>query len=304
MGPTFIPLSMMQLSEQATKIAAMALSSTDAHSSLPLAAGIVQCQYAAGRLYQFPMGVLGVSLSTAVFPLLARYVARGDEQGLRQTITRALRLCFFLGIPTGAGLVALARPIVEAIFLRGKFTGGADPLSDGSRTPLILQMYCMGMPAYFVVHVLLRAFFARKETRGPMIVSSVLGVATVALTVAGFFTPLRHASMGLVTAVVFIVNAAIFGWMIQRRVGRLDWRAIFISAVRVSAATAAMVAATLASLWWVQSRTFGKLPTLVVPMAAGAAVFAAAAFVLRCPELTELRRRKQPATPVEEKKTE
>ena len=44
--------------------------------------------------------------------------ARGDAEGLRQTITRALRLCFFLGIPSGAGMVALARPIVEAIFLR------------------------------------------------------------------------------------------------------------------------------------------------------------------------------------------
>jgi len=49
---------------------------------------VVRCHYAAGRLYQFPMGVLGVSLSTAIFPLLTRYVARGEAQGLRDTLTR------------------------------------------------------------------------------------------------------------------------------------------------------------------------------------------------------------------------
>jgi putative peptidoglycan lipid II flippase len=317
MAPTFIPLSMMQISEQLSKIAAMFLSAPlDAATSswLPLSAGVVQCQYAAGRLYQFSMGVLGVSLSTAVFPLLTRYVARGDAEGLRQTIARALRLCFFLGIPSGAGMVALARPVVEAIFLRRHFTGGDDPLSDVSRTTIMLQMYCLGMPAYFVVHVLLRAFFARKETRGPMIVSSILGLATVLLTVGGFFTPLRHASMGLATAVVFSANAAIFGWMIQRRVGRLDWPAILAAAARVTGATAAMVAATLASLWWLKATlaahsawwmhhiTALRVITVMVPLLVGAAVFVAAAIVLRCPELHELRRRKQPAETGEKQK--
>jgi putative peptidoglycan lipid II flippase len=314
MAPTFIPLSMMQISEQISKIAAMFLSApVDAPTSfwLPLTAGVVQCQYAAGRLYQFSMGVLGVSLSTAVFPLLTRYVARGDAEGLRQTLSRALRLCFFLGIPTGAGMVAMSYPIVKTIFGHGHFTE-----DDVNRTTVMLQTYCLGMPAYFLVHVLLRAFFARKETRGPMIVSSTLGLATVLLTVGGFLTPLRHASFGLATAVVFAVNAAIFAWMIQRRVGRLDWPRIVTSIVRVSGASAAMVGATLASLWWVKgsllahlarwtsSSIAAKLTMLLIPLTVGTVAFLAAAWLLRCPELRELRRPRQAATNGDEKKTE
>jgi len=291
MGPTLVPLSMMQFADLATRVVAMAFTVTAASPHMPLEPGVIRCNYAAGRLYQFPLGVLAVSISTVVFPLLSRYAARGDRDGLRDALTRALRLCVFLGIPAGAGMIVLARPVVAAIFQREHFTGGSDPLSDVSRTAAMLRMYCLGMPAYFAVHVLLRAFFAQKETRGPLIVSSVLGLLNVALVVVGIWTPLRSAAMGLATAVAFSINAVVFGWLIQHKVGRLDWRTIGVSAGRACVATAAMAAAA----WW-SWEGLGHVPMhralrLAAAVIAGACVFLAAARFLRCAELSELLRR-------------
>ena len=60
----------------------------------------------------------------------------------------------------------------------------------------------------------------------------------------------------------------------------------------------------LRSAWWALPRGMVKGGILAVPLAAGTAAFVAAAFLLRCPELRELRRSKQPVTTAEEKKTE
>ncbi len=293
MGPTFVPLSMMQVADLAVKVVAMAFTASAASPNLPLTDGVIKCHYAAGRLYQLPLGVLGVSLSTVVFPLLSRHAARGDRGGLRDTLSRALRLCLFLGIPAGAGLIVLARPIVEVIFQRNQFTGGADAGSDVTRTAVMLQMYSIGMPAYFAVHILLRAFFAQKETRGPLIVSSILGALNVVLVLAGIFTPLRSGALGLATTVTFVINAALFGWMIQKRVGRLDWRAIGLSAARACAATAVMSAVAGGAWHWLEGAALHRALRLAIAMGAATAAFLAAAAVFRCGELKELLRRKK-----------
>jgi len=288
MAPTVVPLGLMQVCDLLARLIAKGLTATPEHPDLPLLPGVVRCHYAAGRLYQLPMGVMGISLATVVFPLLSRCAARADRAGLRAVLNRALRLCFFLGIPSAAGLILLADPIFGVIFEHREFTA-----ADTARAAGMLRMYSLGMPAYFCVHILLRAFFARKDTRTPMITSSVLAVVNVGLVTAGIFTPLRSAALGLATAVASSINALVLGWVLHRQVGRLGWRSLLRSTLRTLGATAIMAAAVAGAQWGLGAAGARRLVILVASVAVGAAAFLAAARLLRCGELRELIRRRE-----------
>ena len=281
MGPMLIPLSVLQFSAFADTIITLALTGP----GLPLQPGVVRCHYAAGRLYQLPMGVLAISIATVVFPLFSRYASRNDTTGLRNAVNRALRLCLFLGIPAGVALIILAEPVVEMIFQRKNFTA-----FDTARSALILRMYCLGMGAYFCNHILLRAFFARKDTRVPLLLACVLAVVNMGLVIGGMFTPLKSGAIGAATAATSTLNAAVLVFVFRRRLGGIGGRRLLVSALRTAGACAAMAAAIWAVLYFAAPAESWKIILFCVP--AGAAAFLVSAAALRCPELTELLKRK------------
>lgn len=290
LGPMVLPLSVVQLSALADRVLALVFTASDAHPNLPLRDGAVRCLYAANRLYQLPMGVLAISIATVVFPLFSRYAARRDVRGLREVTTRALRLGAFLGIPAAAALIVLARPITAMIFQRRAFTA-----FDTARSAFILRMYCLGMWAYFWNHVLLRAFFAQKSTRTPLVVACVLAGVNLLLVLGGIFTPLKAGAVGLATAVTSSANALILIWVLSRRWGGLGGGRILVSLGRTAVATASMTAVVL--LLRAHLGAAGDAAMLAACIPAGAATFLAVAWALRCPELRELwgKRRSGPA---------
>jgi putative peptidoglycan lipid II flippase len=278
------------------RIIALALTRTESAPWLPLLPGVVRAQYLAGRLYQLPLGVLAISIATTVFPLMSRFSALGDLPSMRDTINRALRLCLFLSIPAGVGLIIIAHPTIVLGFQRDKF----GPL-DSEMTSVMLQMYSIGLPAYFCSHILLRAFFARQDTRTPMYSAIVCTVLSLLLVYVGIYSPLRSASLGLATAVTAIINVFWLLWVLHLKIGKLGMRSLLASTARTAAATAAMAAVMLASQWIIRWGAAAYLPgrtriallvELVAAIVLGTAVFFLAARTLGCRELGELRGRR------------
>jgi len=303
--PMTVPLGVMQFSAFFDRIYAWFMTATEAAPRLelfggsiarPLAPGVVTCLYAANRMYQFPLGILAISIATVVFPLFSRYAARGDTEGLRQTTQRAIRLGIFLGLPAGVGLGLLAGSAIALIFQHGDFTA-----HDAARSTRILQMYCLGMWAYFCNHVLLRAFFAQQDARTPLKVTALLAGVNIVLVATLVFTPLRAAAVGAATATTASATTVVLTWALRRRWGRLGLRGIFFSAAKTAAATAVMAAVVWAAVrtgrGWGQAVAerlgatwTGEVVVVVLAVIGGAVTFAVAAWLLRCSELKELLR--------------
>ncbi len=286
MAPMLIPLSVLQFSAFADRVIALVFIQSAAHPDFPLTAGVVRCLYAANRLFQLPLGVLAISIATVVFPLFSRYSTRNDIPGLRDATNRALRLSLFLGIPAGVALIILAEPVVALIFQRKNFTA-----FDTDRAAFVLQMYCLGMAAYFCNHILLRAFFARKDTRTPLLLACVLAPLNMALVVGGIFTPLRSGAFGAATAATSTLNVAGLVFVLRHRLGGIGGRKLLVSALRTSVACAVMAAAIWAVWYFTTPCESWKIILFCVPT--GAAAFLIVAATLRCPELRELLRRKK-----------
>lgn len=284
MGPMILPLSILQLSAFADRLIALIFTSTP---DAPLAAGVVRCLYAASRLYMLPMGVLAIPVATVVFPLLGRYAARSDTAGLRETTNRAMRLCLFLGIPAAVALMLLAEDIIGLIYQRRGFTE-----FDTDRAAAMLRMYCLGLWAYFSNQILLRAFFAIKETRKPLIIACILVVLNLALVLVGIHTPLKGAAIGLATAITQSINALLLIWCLRRRWGRIGLRRIGVSLLRIAVATGVMAAVVWATGAYLPS--VGAVLNLAITVVAGSGAYLLVAKILRCSELAELKKQKIP----------
>jgi putative peptidoglycan lipid II flippase len=164
------------------------------------AAGVL---FYGSRLYQFPLGVFGLAIATAVFPTLAR--AAGDwtlherpgdaPADFVVTLRRGLRTAMFIGAPATAGLWVVADDLAAAIYFGGRFDA-----ASAERVADVLRFYALAVWAYSLTHVLTRAFFAAGDTRTPMRVGVVTVVGNIALS-ATLMWPMAERGLALATAI-------------------------------------------------------------------------------------------------------
>jgi len=304
-GPMLLGLGFLQIAELLQSLIAWSFAATETDPTLtilgmtiqrPLNTGAVVRIYAARRLYQLPLGVLAISLGVAVFPLLSRYATRGDRSSFRDALNRALRLATLESFATGVGLIVLARPIMRLVFAWKNFT-----TADADASAFILQMYAAGMWAYCLLTIFLRAFYALKDVKTPMIVSCVLVVVSLVMVLALVWIPaLGAGAFGVSTAVTAVLNVLTLAILLRRRMGRFGGRKLAVSTLR-SAAAAGVMTGVIYLLWWLVGWRAASGLVVAVCVPGGAAAFLAAAALLRAPELRELwsarRRDDEPAPP-------
>ncbi len=301
MAPMMIPLGVLQINALLDKVIALTFSG-DPGSTItlvgwtlkkPLEAGAVTWMNFGERLFQFPMGVLAISLATAMFPLFSRYAARGDDANLKLSVNRAMRLAVFEGLPSGVGLMMLGVPLVGLIFGGGRFSA-----HDVSEAAHVVWFYGIGMWAFCSHHILLRAFYATGDRRTPLRVAcSIVGLNFV-LSLGFIWLPdVRHGAFGLASSITQMINVTILAAVLRRRMGRGFTEGMALSVLRVAIATAAMAGALWAArVWPPRWGLAGDLYVTVAGVVGGMAVYFATCWLLRAPEigeLLELRHRKK-----------
>ena len=301
MGPMLLGLGFLQLMELAESAIAWLLRARHDGDVLhllgrelakPLGAGVLIQLDAARYLYQLPLGVLAMSLSVAVFPLLSRYAARDDMPSLRDAVNRALRLSSLEALAAGTGLFVLAEPITLLLYRHGNFSAEA-----ARSAAFILRMYVLGMWGYCTYPTVVRAFYALGDTTTPLKTSCVLALPHMLMVAGLVWAPrLGPGAFGLATALTFTADALALIWLLRRRLGRFGGRRFAASLARAAACAAAMAATLYLLRWQFHHWGLGHKAVVAAGLPVGAAVFLAAARLLRAPELGELlgslRRRK------------
>ncbi|RMD46346.1 MAG: murein biosynthesis integral membrane protein MurJ, partial [Alphaproteobacteria bacterium] len=116
----------------------------------------------ADRLYQLPLGVVGIAIGVVLLPDLSRRLAAADEPGSRDSLNRAAEFALLLTLPAAVALIVVPEPVVAALFERGAF--GPE---DTRATAIATAIYGAGLPAFVLQKVLQPLYFAREDTRTP-----------------------------------------------------------------------------------------------------------------------------------------
>ena len=116
----------------------------------------------ADRLYQLPLGVVGVAIGVVLLPDLSRRLRAGDVAGGKDAFSRATELSLALTLPAAVALVVIPGPLIAVLFQRGAFT-----TTDTTATALAVLVYGLGLPAFILQKVLQPLFYAREDTRRP-----------------------------------------------------------------------------------------------------------------------------------------
>lgn len=242
------------------------------------------------RLMYVPIGLFGVSIATATLPAVSRHAANDDPAGMRQTIADALRMMLMLIVPALVGLIVLAEPIVHVIFERGSFAP-----ADTVATAAALAFYAPGLLGYSAVRIAVPCFYALRDSVTPTLVSVAAVILNLVLNLL-LVRWMGYRGLALGTSIAAIVNAALLCFLLNRRIGGIGGRRLLTAFLKISLAAGLMGGAVVAvhgglQSAWPQAGLLPALARLAASIAAGLAVVAAAARVLRIEDWdTALRR--------------
>ncbi|MEG3641533.1 murein biosynthesis integral membrane protein MurJ [Magnetococcus sp. PR-3] len=252
-----------------------------------LASGSISYLYYADRLVEFPLGLIGIAMGTAILPALSAHAAKRDDAALNHDLDFALRLIFIINLPAMVGLILLREPILALLFERGAFSAETTRLTANA-----LFAYALGLMAFASVKVLAPAFYARKDTKTPVRIAIISMLANMVFNVILMF-PLGHVGLALATTLSSYLNMFLLLRALKKQTGFKPEPGFPKALFKGVIATIIMGVGILAmhQLLWPSDpnastslRALALLPTIIV----GIALFFGAAWVLKLAEIRSL----------------
>jgi putative peptidoglycan lipid II flippase len=172
---------------------------------------VVSWLYYADRIFQLPLGMIGVAVGVVLLPDLSHKLRAGNTKAVIESENRALEFSLLLTVPAAVALFVAASPIMRVLFERGAFT-----TFDARATAGMLSALALGLPAYVLIKVLQPSFFAREDTRTPMIYAGVAMAANAALSFV-LFVFVGAVGIAVATSVTGWINVALLAVALRRR---------------------------------------------------------------------------------------
>lgn len=167
--------------------------------------------YYADRLYQLPLGIIGIAIGTVLLPELSRHLKGNRHDQARDVQDQSIFLSMLLCMPAAAGLIVMAGPIVEVLYQRGAF----DALA-AFETTRTLAAFSIGLPAYVLIRVLQPGFFAREDTFTPSWIAAISVAVNIGLSLA-LFPVFLHVGIAIATSVAAWTNVCLLALILARR---------------------------------------------------------------------------------------
>jgi len=246
----------------------------------------------ADRLYQLPLGLIGIAVGVAMLPRLSRLVQENDSTGARGALDEAVALSMAFTLPAAAAIMSIPFFLIDGLYARGAFT-----TEDARNVALALFHYGWGVPAFVLAKIYAPAFFAREDTRAPMRYAITSMALNVALGAALFFG-LREMGMpgfpglAVATSAAAWLNVALMVRSLVARGAYGPTPAAYARLIRIVFASAVLFVV----LWLANANRaaletqFGsKEGAVLFVILAGGTFYFALAFIVRAVTLSEVR---------------
>ena len=252
-----------------------------------LAQGSVTAFTLAFTVFSIPLSVIGVPLGIVALPTLSRDLARGAIDEFVGLITRALRLIAFMIGPLVALGVVLREPATTILFNHGRFS------EDGVQlVAATLALLLLALPGEALITILVRAFYANRDTRTPAIAAILAVVINVVVGVAAV-NALGWGLSGIALGIALgsTVEAVLLAVVLHREIRAFDPSPLVRVGVPIALASIAAGAVAFGTLVVLDGLTAGMalharaLIQLVLGGGLGGLAYLAITRALRLPEL-------------------
>lgn len=217
----------------------------------------------ANKLMQAPLGIFGQSLALAVFPVLTQFHTQGRMDLFRKQLDSTMRTVMYLTVPASVLMAMLAPQLVSSFFKQGAFK-----LEDVAPTAAALRLFCIGIWAWCLHPVIMRAFYSIHDTKTPVIIGTVTTGIFVALILI-LKVPMGYLGLPLAGSIAPIIMVSMMALVLTPRIGGIDIPGLattlgkaFVGSLAVVAVSAVVIATPLGNLGQ------GKIPTLVITLGA------------------------------------
>lgn len=238
------------------------------------------------RLVQLPIGVLGVTLSIAMLPVLAKQAAQKDVTAMKETIVSSLTMVFALNLPATAGLIILSEPIIRLIFEHGAFTH-----ADTVATAETLDLYAIGLFAYSAIKVIGPAFYALDKPRYPVIgsfLAIICNLIIINLTIDRF----QHLAIALSTSCSMLISFLFLMAILYKKLQGYSLSYLMRGLAKISAATLALTIMLLLALplfsGWLAGSILSQAVALCTLVFAAVILYGAVLHLLKLSELDDI----------------
>ena len=294
MAPMVLGLAAVQINTMLDQLIAMFLSATPETGDTfilagrtigyPVEEGSVTYLYYAQRCYQLPLGVFGIALATAIFPVLSSQAVKEDYQGFSRTLGQGLCMVVFIALPCTVALILIRLPMVQAIFQGGEFTA-----THSARTAGTLLFYALGILPYFLQQLLVRAYYAFQDSVTPVKIAVRMIGLNLLLNLI-LIWPLATGGLALSTAICATIQVVFLWRLLARRHQLRIGGDVASTLTKTAIATILMAVACLLCLG-ATSRS-SALVQLIAAVPISAAVFVGASLLLKNEQIRMLFSRK------------
>lgn len=190
----------------------------------------------ATRVYNLPIGVFGISISTVIYPTLSKKIVNKDFKAVEEDIKKGLNILLFLVVPSTAVLTIYSQDVIRLIFEYGKFGGKAVEITADS-----LFYYSLGLYFYTAIHLMTRAFYGMKNSRDPVKFSVTAIIINIILN-AVLIGSLQYKGLALSTSIAAMVNFSLLLYTFRKKYIAVNLTSVGIFLVKVLASSAIAVA--------------------------------------------------------------
>jgi putative peptidoglycan lipid II flippase len=200
--------------------------------------GAIAALQLADRIYQLPLGVVGVAVGVVLLPELSRALKGGHAKEAANLQNRSIEFVLFLTLPAAAGLWVLSDAIIRVLYERGAFSA-----ENTAVVASILAIYGIGLPGFVLIKALQPGFYAREDTRTPMRFTLISVVVNSGLAIS-LFPLLAERGIATAEAAAGWINAVLlFSTLVWR--GDLEWEWALVKRTALLLVSTAIMAATL-----------------------------------------------------------
>ncbi|MEO1700658.1 MAG: murein biosynthesis integral membrane protein MurJ [Pseudomonadota bacterium] len=164
----------------------------------------------ADRIYQLPLGIVGIAIGVVLLPELARALSASDMNEARSLQNKSLEFGMGLTIPAAAALFIIPSQIVAVLYERGAFVP-----ETTVATASALAAFAVGLPSFVLIKILQPAFFAREDMKTPMWFS-LISLIVNAVGSLIMFVYIGHVGIALATSLAGWVNAILLALALNR----------------------------------------------------------------------------------------